>query len=87
MRGKSIHGYGIPGMLEGSMEHVGLDAGTFSVTDPAYGSVERGRVVAGSRCREVVVVAGRVGGGRLVGSRVSVGTRELVVSTAVGGRQ
>ena len=73
---------GIPGTLEGSMERVGLDAGTFSVTDPAYGSVERGRVVAGSRCREVVV-----GGGRLVGSRVSVGTRKLVVSTAVGGRQ
>ena len=57
---------------------MGLDAGTFSITDPAYGSVERGRVVAGSRCREVVVV---------IGIRVSVGTRELVVSTAVGGRQ
>ena len=71
---------GIPGTLEGSKECVGLEAGTFSITDPAYGSrsVERGRLVAGSRCREVVVV---------IGIRVSVGTRELVVSTAVGGRQ
>jgi len=32
-------------------------------------------------CREVVW------GGRLVGTGFSVGTRELVVSTAVGGRQ